>query len=190
MFIQTEYTPNPATLKFIPGQVVLVRGAVHFSNAKEAGISPLASRIFSISGIVSVYLGYDFITVAKDKYDWEQLKPLILGVIMEHFMSGDPIISNGGLDAVNVNDDFGEGDFSESESVIVQKIKDVLDNRVRPAVARDGGDIVFKGYRDGIVFLSMMGACSGCPSATETLKYGVINLLNHFVPEVKDIRTV
>ncbi|AKK20225.1 NifU family protein [Candidatus Liberibacter africanus] len=189
MFIQTEDTPNPETLKFIPGQVVLEHGTIHFYNAKEAEISPLASRIFSIPGIKSVYLGYDFITVAKDKYDWEHLKPPVLGMIMEHFISGHPIIDGGELGEVE-SDGMEDGDFIESDRAIVQRIKEVLDNRVRPAVARDGGDIVFKGYRDGIVFLRMMGACSGCPSASETLKHGVVNLLNHFVPEVKDIRAV
>ncbi|MEG8098780.1 NifU family protein [Candidatus Liberibacter brunswickensis] len=189
MFIQTEDTPNPATLKFIPGKVVLERGTIHFYNAKEAEASPLASRIFSISGIKSVYLGYDFITVAKYRYDWDHLKPPILGMIMEHFISSDPIIYDVGLGRSELSG-IEDGDFLESDSAIVQRIKDVLDNRVRPSVAQDGGDIVFKGYRDGIVFLSMVGACSGCPSASETLKYGVINLLNHFVPEVKDIRTV
>ncbi|MBA5724099.1 NifU family protein [Candidatus Liberibacter sp.] len=190
MFIQTESTPNPATMKFMPGQVVISRGTVHFSKVEEASISPLASRIFSVPGISSVYLGYDFITVAKNKYDWPHLKPAILGVIMEHFMSGDPVISDDsfmGDDSDNGDGDYG---FDESDRAIVQTIKEVLDKRVRPAVARDGGDIIFKGYRDGVVFLSMRGACSGCPSSAATLKYGVQNLLNHFVPEVNEIRTV
>ncbi|AHA27442.1 NifU family protein [Candidatus Liberibacter americanus] len=185
MFIQTESTPNPDTMKFIPGRVVLERGTVHFSNAEEALISPLASRIFEISGVSSVYLGYDFITVAKNTCDWDQLKPPILGVIMEHFISDSPVISDGCFDW---NDSSNES--YECDSNIINKIKDVLDKRVRPAVARDGGDIVFKGYREGTVFLRMQGSCSGCPSATDTLKYGVMNIMNHFVPEVNDIRLV
>lgn len=190
MFIQTESTPNPDTMKFIPGRVVLERGTVHFSNAEEALISPLASRIFVISGVSSVYLGYDFITVAKNTCDWDQIKPPILGVIMEHFVSGSPVISDGYFAENDVSDGADECDFSEYDSAVIHKIKHVLDKRVRPAVARDGGDIVFKGYREGTVFLSMQGSCSGCPSATDTLKYGVMNIMNHFVPEVNDIRLV
>ncbi|MBY7648990.1 MAG: NifU family protein [Candidatus Liberibacter europaeus] len=190
MFIQTESTPNPDTMKFIPGRVVLPNGTVHFSNADESVISPLASRIFAVSGVSSVYLGYDFITVAKKKCDWSNLRPPILGVIMEHFISGDPVITDGYSVEDGVKNDVEDCGFATIDSVVVTRIKDILDKHVRPAVAKDGGDIVFKGYKDGIVFLTMMGSCSGCPSATSTIKYGVMNLLNHFVPEVNDIRIV
>ncbi|MBL0848824.1 MAG: NifU family protein [Candidatus Liberibacter ctenarytainae] len=190
MFIQTESTPNPATMKFIPGKVVLSQGTVHFSDAKESSLSPLASRIFAVPGVSSVYLGYDFITVAKDRYDWNHLKPLILGVIMEHFLSGEPTVSSDYIVEDDIGKETGDYGFADSDSEVVQRIREVLDKRVRPVVAQDGGDIVFKGYREGVVFLSMRGACSGCPSSSATLKYGVSNLLSHFVPEVKDIRTV
>ncbi|AGA64147.1 NifU-like domain protein [Liberibacter crescens BT-1] len=189
MFIQTESTPNPATMKFIPGKIVLPRGTADFYSLEQASVSPLASIIFSINGVCAVYLGYDFITVTKQdkEYEWKHLKPAILGVIMEHFMSGNPVMSTE-VDLVQSSDSESEF-FDEADILIVKAIKDLLDSRVRPAVAKDGGDITFKGYRNGTVFLSMKGSCSGCPSSSATLKHGVERLLSHFVPEVKEIQS-
>lgn len=188
MFIQTEATPNPATLKFLPGKVVLEEGTAEFRDATEAAAaSPLASRLFGVPGVTGVFFGYDFITVTKENADWQHLKPAILGSIMEHFMSGQPILAAGALggDAPDEDEFYDEGD-----EAIVATIKELLDTRVRPAVAQDGGDITFKGYRDGRVYLNMKGACSGCPSSTATLKHGVQNLLRHFVPEVQEVEAV
>ncbi len=185
MFIQTEATPNPATLKFIPGKPVTGGPPREYRSADEAADSPLAERLFTISGIVGVFLGADFITVSKGEgeAEWQQLKPAILGVIMEHYLSGAPVV----LNEATEDRDTGEF-FSEKDGQIVQTIKELLDTRVRPAVAQDGGDITFHGYRDGVVYLNMRGACSGCPSSTATLKHGIENLLRHFVPEVTEVR--
>jgi len=184
MFIQTEATPNPATLKFLPGKVVLESGTAEFLNPSQAQASPLAERLFTIPGVTGVYFGFDFITVTKDDAD---LKPAILGSIMEHFMSGRPIM--GTAIAAEVSDEEDEF-FEEGDETIVATIKELLETRVRPAVAQDGGDITFRGFRDGTVFLNMKGACSGCPSSTATLKHGVQNLLRHFVPEVREVEAV
>lgn len=188
MFIQTESTPNPATLKFLPGKVVLEKGTADFRNADEAEASPLAARLFDIAGVTGVYFGYDFITVTKDSAEWPHLKPAILGSIMEHFMSGQPIMGGTSVLAEDVDED-GEF-FDENDGTVVATIKELLETRVRPAVAQDGGDITFKGYRDGTVYLNMKGACSGCPSSTATLKHGVQNLLKHFVPEVQAVEAL
>lgn len=182
MFIQTEATPNPATLKFIPGRTVLESGTADFRSADEAQTSPLASRLFTIDGVEGVFLGSDFITVTKGTLDWQHLKPSILGAIMDHYMSGAPAIGSEGA-----NDD-AVGHYDEADESVVATIKELLDTRVRPAVAQDGGDITFQGYRDGIVYLHMRGACSGCPSSTATLKYGIENLLRHFCPDVREVR--
>ncbi len=187
MFIQTEATPNPATLKFLPGKVVLESGTVEFLNPAQAQASPLAERLFAIPGVTGVYFGFDFITVTKDGAEWQHLKPAILGSIMEHFMSGRPIMGN--AVAAEVSDEEEEF-FEEGDETIVATIKELLETRVRPAVAQDGGDITFRGFRDGTVFLNMKGACSGCPSSTATLKHGVQNLLRHFVPEVREVEAV
>ena len=188
MFVQTETTPNPATLKFLPGKVVLEEGTAEFRDETEAqAASPLAVRLFGVPGVTGVFFGYDFITVTKDNADWQHLKPAILGTIMEHFMSGQPIMAGGALGG----DDSEEGEFyDEGDEAIVATIKELLDTRVRPAVAQDGGDITFKGFRDGVVYLNMKGACSGCPSSTATLKHGVQNLLRHFVPEVQHVEQI
>ncbi|HVK91807.1 MAG TPA: NifU family protein [Mycoplana sp.] len=188
MFIQTETTPNPATLKFLPGKIVLEDGTAEFRDATEAAAgSPLAARLFAVPGVTGVFFGYDFITVTKDNADWQHLKPAILGSIMEHFMSGQPILAGG----AQGSDEADEGEFyDEGDEAIVATIKELLATRVRPAVAQDGGDITFKGYRDGRVYLNMKGACSGCPSSTATLKHGVQNLLRHFVPEVQEVEAV
>lgn len=191
MFIQTEATPNPATLKFLPGKEVLAEGTADFRDADTAGAaSPLAGRLFEIPGVTGVFFGYDFITVTKDGGpDWQHLKPAILGAIMEHFMSGTPVMVAGGHAATQQADESGEF-YGEADTEIVATIKELLDTRVRPAVAQDGGDITFRGYEKGTVFLHMKGACAGCPSSTATLKHGIQNLLRHFVPEVEHVEQV
>ena len=183
MFIQTEQTPNPATLKFLPGREVMGAGTANFTDPAEAGRSPLAERLFQIEGVVGVFLGGDFISITKaDEREWYLLKPAILGVVMEHFTAGRPIL----LEAA----DAPEEDVREEDSEIVPQIKELLDTRVRPAVAQDGGDIIFQGYDRGIVYLHMMGACQGCPASTATLKMGIENMLRHYIPEVIEVRPV
>ncbi len=185
MFIQTEATPNPATLKFLPGRAVLESGTLDMRTADEAAKSPLAERLFGIDGVDGVFFGADFITVSKADGEWQQLKPAILGAIMEHFMSGAPLLRNGEAGGTNEEDDeFFEPDDAET----VATIKDLIETRVRPAVANDGGDITFRGFKDGIVFLHMKGACAGCPSSTATLRHGIQNLLKHYVPDVVEVR--
>ncbi|AMN38545.1 NifU family protein [Rhodoplanes sp. Z2-YC6860] len=184
MFIQTEATPNPATLKFLPGRPVLESGTLDLRSAEDAAKSPLAERLFEIKGVDGVFYGSDFITVSKADGEWPQLKPAILGAIMEHFMSGAPLLKEGEGGAAD--DEF----FEESDAEVVTTIKDLLETRVRPAVANDGGDITFKGFKEGIVYLHMKGACSGCPSSTATLRHGIQNLLKHYVPEVVEVRPV
>jgi Fe-S cluster biogenesis protein NfuA len=182
MFIQTEATPNPATLKFLPGRPVLETGTLDLRDPADAAKSPLAERLFAISGVDGVFFGSDFITVSKAKGEWQQLKPAILGAIMEHFMSGAPLIKEGEVEAAS--DEF----FEAADADTVATIKDLIETRVRPAVANDGGDITFKGFKDGIVYLHMKGACSGCPSSTATLRHGIQNLLRHYVPEVVEVQ--
>jgi Fe-S cluster biogenesis protein NfuA len=184
MFIQTEATPNPATLKFLPGRDVLPNGTLDMPNKAAAAQSPLALRLFEIAEVGGVFFGSDFITVTKTGGEWHQLKPAVLGAIMEHFMSGAPIVEAG--TAAEASDEF----FESSDAETVAIIKDLIENRVRPAVANDGGDITFKGFKDGIVYLHMQGACSGCPSSTATLKHGIQNLLRHYVPDVIEVRPV
>jgi Fe-S cluster biogenesis protein NfuA len=184
MFIQTEETPNPATLKFIPGRVVLPNGTHDFRSAEEARVSPLAERIFAVEGVSGVFLGHDFVTVTKDRAEWPHIKPAVLGAIMEHYLSGAPVL------AENALEDADDRNFDEADAETVAVIKELIETRVRPAVANDGGDITFQGFRDGVVFLHMRGACSGCPSSTATLKQGIENLLRHFVPEVAEVRPV
>jgi Fe-S cluster biogenesis protein NfuA len=187
MFIQTEATPNPATLKFIPGRTVLDGGSMEFGNREAAARSPLAERLFSVLGVTAVFYGSDFIAVTKDDSDWQHLKPAILGAIMEHYMSGLPLLADGSVgsdDAADEADEF----FNEDDAETVATIKDLIETRVRPAVANDGGDITFRGFKDGIVYLNMKGACSGCPSSTATLQHGIQNLLKHFVPDVVEVR--
>lgn len=181
MFIQTEPTPNPATLKFLPGRAVMEQGTANFTDAASAARSPLAERLFALPGVTGVFLGADFVTVSKeDTSDWFQLKPAVLGLIMEHFTAGRPMLLAGA--------DTGAADEDDDE--VVQQIKELLDTRVRPAVAQDGGDIVFHSYEDGVVYLHMHGSCSGCPSSTATLKAGIENMLRHYVPEVQEVRAV
>lgn len=187
MFIQTEATPNPQSLKFLPGKVVLENGTAEFRSVEDADDLPLASRLFDIRGVTGVYFGYDFITVSKDDADWAHLKPAILGAIMEHYMSGAPIMGSSSMaEDLDSEDEF----FEPADINIVNTIKELLESRVRPAVAQDGGDITFRGFRDGKVFLNMKGSCAGCPSSTATLKHGVQNLLRHFIPEVQEVEAV
>ena len=185
MFIQTEATPNPATLKFLPGRDVLVGEPRDFRDPDSAGISPLASAIFELPGVTGVFLGSDFISVTKEEVDWAHIKPAVLGAIMEHYLSGKPVM-NDGVAAVSTGDEF----FDEDDAETVEVIKELIATRVRPAVAMDGGDITFKGYKEGTVFLHMQGACSGCPSSTATLRNGIENLLRHFVPGVEAVQQV
>ena len=184
MFIQTETTPNPASLKFLPGRIVLGNGTAEFRDPDEAGSSPLAERLFAVPGVAGVFLGGDFVTVTKADGDWQHLKPAVLGAIMEHFLSGMPVLREG--PEADVGDEF----FAAEDAETVAVIKELIETRVRPAVAQDGGDITFQGFRDGIVYLNMRGSCAGCPSSTATLKHGIENLLKHFVPEVQEIREV
>ena len=187
MFIQTEGTPNPATLKFIPGRVVLDGGTLEFANREAAARSPLAERLFEVPGVTGVFFGSDFVTVTKADGDWQHLKPAILGAIMEHYMSGAPLLTDGTVASDELADEEGEF-FDKADAETVEQIKDLIETRVRPAVANDGGDITFRGFKDGIVYLNMKGACSGCPSSTATLQHGIQNLLRHFVPDVVEVR--
>jgi Fe-S cluster biogenesis protein NfuA len=183
MFIQTEATPNPATLKFLPGRVVLDNGTLDMPTRDAAKQSPLAERLFDIANVGGVMFGSDFIAVTKTDGDWQQIKPAVLGAIMEHFMTDAPLLASDAQPA-------GEADefFDAADADTVATIKDLIETRVRPAVASDGGDITFRGYKEGIVYLNMKGACSGCPSSTATLKHGIQNLLKHFVPDVVEVR--
>ncbi|MGR3617668.1 MAG: NifU family protein [Paracoccaceae bacterium] len=185
MFIQTESTPNPATLKFLPGQTVLDMGTADFPSSDTADKSPLAQRVFSVSGVTGVFLGNDFVTVTKaEGVDWDHIKPAILGAVMDHFQSGEPVMNGDGPA------ESGHAEHTGEDGEIVEQIKDLLDSRVRPAVAQDGGDITFHGFDRGIVYLHMQGACAGCPSSTLTLKMGIENLLRHYIPEVTEVRPV
>ncbi len=185
MFIQTETTPNPQTLKFLPGKVVMEEGTAFYQNVEESSKSPFATRLFGVEGVEGVFFGSDFITITKSQsIDWQVMKPLILGSIMDHYNSGETTISNDSKDENNslVSD--------ETDNDIVKQIKELLDTRVRPAVAMDGGDIIYDSFKDGIVYLHMQGACSGCPSSTATLKMGIENMLKHYVPEVQEVRPI
>jgi Fe-S cluster biogenesis protein NfuA len=185
MFIQTEQTPNPATLKFLPGYPVMTSGTANFTSDQAAQISPLAARLFSLPEVTGVFLGADFVTVSKsEEGDWYQLKPAILAVIMEHFTAGRPILLGNSATSATA------GASEEDEDEVVAQIKELLETRVRPAVAQDGGDIIFHDFEDGIVYLHMQGSCSGCPSSTATLKAGIENMLRHYLPEVVEVRAV
>lgn len=185
MFIQTESTPNPATLKFLPGQTVMDAGTADFPSAEAGEASPLANRIFGIDGVTGVFFGNDFVTVTKaEATEWDHVKPAILGAIMEHFQSGQPVMAG------EAQPSSGHADHTGPDGEIVVQIKELLDTRVRPAVAQDGGDITFHGFEKGVVYLHMQGACAGCPSSTLTLKMGIENLLRHYIPEVIEVRPV
>ena len=183
MFIQTEQTPNPATLKFVPGVAVMDRGTADFSTREDATRSPLASRLYDVDGVCAVFFGGDFITVTKtDDIDWTLVKPAILGAIMEHFMSGQPLLNADARTSGHAE--------SDDDDELVTQIKELLDTRVRPAVAQDGGDILFHGFKRGVVYLRLQGSCSGCPSSTATLKAGIESMLRHYIPEVIEVRPV
>jgi Fe-S cluster biogenesis protein NfuA len=183
MFIQTEATPNPATLKFLPGRAVMEAGTATFTDPAEAGRSPLAQRLFAVPGVTGVFLGGDFITVTKEAAgDWQLLKPEILGAIMQHFTAGEAVVTSASAAAAE--------SFAAEDTDIVTQIKELLDTRVRPAVAQDGGDIIFRGFDNGVVLLHLQGSCAGCPSSTATLKMGIENMLRHYVPEVVSVQAV
>ena len=180
MFIQTEPTPNPATLKFLPGRRVMTKGTADYPTVDTADNSPLARRLFAVDGVIAVFLGHDFVTVTKrGGLEWPEIKPLVLAAIMDHFNSGEPVVSGETEEAAGEEDD-----------KLVAQIKDLLDTRVRPQVARDGGDIVYRDFRDGVVYLKMQGSCAGCPSSTATLKHGIENMLKYYVPEVVSVQAV
>jgi Fe-S cluster biogenesis protein NfuA len=185
MFIETETTPNPASLKFLPGRAVMEQGTANFTDAEAATRSPLALRLFALDGVTGVFFGADFISVSKDDaVSWPELKPLVLGAVMEHFTSGQALLTRS---EAPVPEEAGAG---EEDGEVVAQIKELLETRVRPAVAQDGGDIIFEAYSDGIVYLQMHGSCSGCPSSTATLKAGIENMLRHYIPEVVEVRAV
>lgn len=185
MFIQTEATPNPATMKFLPGREVMGQGTADFTSAEAAEASPLASRLFALDGVEGVFFGSDFVTVTKaEGLDWAHVRPSVLGAIMDHFTSGAPLMAEGAETAA------GHSAHDGDDDELVTQIKDILDTRVRPAVAQDGGDITFHGFEGGVVYLNMVGSCAGCPASTATLKNGIENLLRHFVPEVQEVRAV
>ncbi|MAJ62681.1 MAG: NifU family protein [Alphaproteobacteria bacterium] len=186
MFIETEETPNPATIKFLPGRDVMGRnGTADFRDAEAASNSPLASRLLDVNGIDGVFLGHDFVSVSKaDDADWFQLKPLVLGAIMEHFSSGQPVM----LEEQAAGDTKPEAAHDDDE--VSGQIRELIETRVRPAVAQDGGDIVFERFEDGVVYLHMRGACAGCPSSTMTLKHGIENMLRHYIPEVEEVQPI
>ena len=182
MFIQTEATPNPATMKFLPGRPVMDEGTFEARDLAEAERSPLAAALMKLPGVSGVFFAPEFISVTKNGGEWQHLRPSILGVVTEHYLSGAPLLNGPAAEAPH------DGEFFDpTDAETVETIKELLETRVRPAVAGDGGDITFKGFRDGTVFLTMKGACSGCPSSTATLKHGIENLFKHFLPEVKAV---
>lgn len=185
MFIQTEPTPNPATLKFLPGRTVLDRGTLDMQTPASAAVSPLAEALFGVEGVSAVFYGQDFIAVSKSSGEWAHLKPAVLGAIMEHYVSGAPLLNHAGAPV-----DTAEVFFNPDDAETVEAIKELIETRVRPAVAGDGGDITFRGYRDGTVYLAMKGACAGCPSSTATLKHGIQNLFRHFLPQVQAVEQI
>jgi Fe-S cluster biogenesis protein NfuA len=184
MFIQTEPTPNPAALKFLPVRAILTHGTLDIRDKTAAAQSPLAERLFAIDGVSGVFFGSDFISVTKSNGEWQQLKPSILGAIMEHFMSGAELLRSGETADASTAGEF----FDAKDADTVATIKELLETRVRPAVENDGGDITFRGFKDGVVYLDMKGACSGCPSSTATLRHGIQNLLKHYVPDIIEVR--
>lgn len=188
MLIRTEQTPNPATRKFLPGQTVMEAGTRDFADAKAAEASPLARALFESGMVEGVFFGSDFISVtALPGLSWSDLEPLVLEILLDHFVSGAPLFAAGSAAGIDVADDFEE---DPADVDIIDQIKELIETRVRPAVAQDGGDIVYKGYRDGHLYLSMHGACSGCPSSTVTLKRGIESLIRHYVPEVESVEAV
>ncbi len=188
MFIETETTPNPATLKFLPGEVVMATGTREFTSDEEAAVSPLAQGLFALGDVTGVLFGRDFVAVTiAPGSEWSDAKPQVLAVLLDHFVTQTPLFAGGVADFAVPDDNDGVDD-DPADADIVDQIKDLIETRVRPAVANDGGDIIYRGFRDGVVFLRMQGACSGCPSSTATLKNGIEALLKHYVPEVNEVR--
>lgn len=188
MFIETETTPNPATLKFLPGQEVMTAGTREFRNDEEAAASPLAATLFDLGDVTGVFFGRDFISVtAAQGVDWSALKPQVIGLLLDHFVTGAPLFhaASAGFSVPAEDEDFGD---DPEQADVVAQIRELIETRVRPAVANDGGDIIYRGFREGVVYLTMQGACAGCPSSTATLKHGIESLLKHYVPEVTEVR--
>ena len=189
MFIETETTPNPATLKFLPGQQVMPSGTRDFASPEDAAASPLAEALFDTGEVTGVFFGRDFVSVtAAPGADWSALKPQVVAVLLDHFVSQAPLFAGGDASGIAVPADDEVFDDDPGDAEIVEQIKELIETRVRPAVAGDGGDIRYRGFRDGVVYLTMQGACSGCPSSTATLKQGIEGLLKHYVPEVTEVR--
>jgi len=193
MYIETEATPNPSTLKFLPGRQVMTAGTREFASPEAATVSPLAEALFDLGDVTGVFLGHDFVSVtAAPGSDWPSLKPQVVSILLDHFVSGAPLFAGGdaaGFMVPEEHDDVFEGATDDpADADIVAQIRDLIDTRVRPAVANDGGDIIYRGFREGVVFLTMQGACSGCPSSSATLKHGIEGLLKHYVPEVTEVR--
>lgn len=189
MFIETETTPNPSTLKFLPGRQVMAAGTREFASPEDAAASPLAEALFDLGDVTGVFFGTDFISVtAAPGVEWPSLRPQVVAILLDHFVSEAPLFAGGDASGFSVPaEDEDHGD-DPADADIVAQIKDLIESRVRPAVANDGGDIVYRGFRDGVVYLSMQGACSGCPSSSATLKHGIESLLKHYVPEVSEVR--
>lgn len=189
MFIETERTPNPATLKFLPGQQVMAAGTREFVDDEAATASPLAGSLFALGDVTGVLFGHDFVAVtAAAGGDWVELRPLVVAVLLDHFATGAPLFVGGDAGGIAVPGEDDQTDDDPADADIVAQIRDLIDTRVRPAVANDGGDIIYRGFREGIVYLTMQGACSGCPSSSATLKHGIEGLLRHYVPEVTEVR--
>ena len=189
MYIETETTPNPATLKFLPGQQVMAAGTREFTNEDEAAASPLADTLFSLGDVTGVFFGREFISVTVGPgVEWAALKPQVVAMLLDHFVSGAPLFAGGDAAAIAVPADEEAIGDDPADADVVAQIKELIETRVRPAVANDGGDIIYRGFREGVVYLAMQGACSGCPSSTATLKNGIETLLKHYVPEVTEVR--
>ncbi|MCC6827104.1 MAG: NifU family protein [Novosphingobium sp.] len=190
MFIETETTPNPATLKFLPGEQVMAVGTREFTSDEDATASPLADALFSLGDVTGVFFGREFVSVtAGPGSDWSALKPQVVSVLLDHFVSGAPLFAGGDASGIAVGGgDEAETDDDPADAEIVAQIRELIETRVRPAVANDGGDIIYRGFREGVVYLTMQGACSGCPSSSATLKQGIEGLLKHYVPEVTEVR--
>ncbi|MBO9726309.1 MAG: NifU family protein [Novosphingobium sp.] len=190
MYIETETTPNPATLKFLPGRQVMAAGTREFTSPEDAEASPLAQALFDLGDVTGVFFGQGFVSVtAAPGAEWSDLKPQVVSILLDHFVSEAPLFAGGDASGFSVpleeETDYGD---DPADADIVEQIKDLIETRVRPAVANDGGDIVYRGFRDGVVYLAMQGACSGCPSSSATLKQGIESLLKHYVPEVTEVR--
>ncbi|MGH6786129.1 MAG: NifU family protein [Novosphingobium sp.] len=189
MFIETETTPNPATLKFLPGEAVMAAGTREFVSPEEAAASPLAEALFDLGEVTGVFFGRDFVSVtAGPGADWSALKPQVVAILLDHFVTAAPLFVGPDASGIAVPPDDGDFDDDPADADVVAQIRELIETRVRPAVANDGGDIVYRGFREGVVYLTMHGACSGCPSSTATLKHGIESLLKHYVPEVSEVR--